>query len=230
MYQRVLHLRFFVIVFFPLLLYFCSSGSNSGDDLRERRKQRIQERSARDRPTSVEWHEELGRPGAIPGGMDSPPDASVTPSAEETSARLINSGKMALESGDPQSAINLFSQAIDQGVNASIAYYNRAVVYRNQEQYERALADYNKAIELNKEYVDAYTGRGVTRYLQEDYQKAIEDYNTAISLDSGYAGAYYNRGIARYRLDGPEAACDDWRNASRMGFPQATEVVQQFCR
>lgn len=222
------HLRLFLSVILLAVFFFsCGYGSDGSDDLRERRERRIQERSPLDRSSDTFDSESFE---GIQGASEAMGEQGVTPSPEETSARLINSGRAAIDRGDAQAAINYFSQAVDMDVNASVAYYNRAVVYRNLEQYEKALNDYNKAIELDQKYVDAYTGRGVTRYLQEKFEEAIKNYNIAISLDSGYAGAFYNRGIARYRMQDMEAACNDWRQANHLGFPQAADVVKQFCQ
>ncbi len=57
---------------------------------------------------------------------------------------------------------------------------------------QKAIDDYNRAIELDPEYTDAYNNRG-NRYaaLGED-QKAIDDYNRAIELDPEYSGAFLN--------------------------------------
>ena len=39
-------------------------------------------------------------------------------------------------------------------------YSNRGAVYRNKEVFDRAIKDYNKAIELNPELAEAYYNRG----------------------------------------------------------------------
>jgi tetratricopeptide (TPR) repeat protein len=78
------------------------------------------------------------------------------------------------------------------------AYYNRGLAYYNQQKYAQAIADYNKAIELDPNDADAYYNRGIAYADQQEYAQAIADYNKAIELDPKYAYAYYNRGIAYY--------------------------------
>ena len=39
-------------------------------------------------------------------------------------------------------------------------YNNRAVVYRKQKKWDLALADYNKAIQINPQKTSAYLNRG----------------------------------------------------------------------
>ena len=89
------------------------------------------------------------------------------------------------------------------------AYYNRGTAYARQGDFENAIADYNKAIELNSMFVDAYYNRGL---IYEDrglgnilsgrdyFEKAIADYDKAIDLNPNFAKAYNNRGIAYYNL------------------------------
>ncbi len=72
-------------------------------------------------------------------------------------------------------------------------YNNRGIAYGNKGDYDRAIADHNKAIELDPRYAKAYNNRGVD-YADKDYEKALADYNKAVELDPKYAMAYLNRG------------------------------------
>ncbi|HMD53908.1 MAG TPA: tetratricopeptide repeat protein, partial [Phycisphaerae bacterium] len=45
--------------------------------------------------------------------------------------------------------------------------------------FNGALADYNKAIELKPDYADAYIGRGGAEYKKSDPKGALTDYNKA---------------------------------------------------
>lgn len=49
-------------------------------------------------------------------------------------------------------------------------------------QYEQAISDFNKALEINPKYADAYYNRGYTYYLKEEYEKSWEDINKAQDL------------------------------------------------
>ena len=53
---------------------------------------------------------------------------------------------------------------------------------RNKGDYDRAIADYDRAIQLKPDYADAYVGRGVAYGEKGDYDRAIADFDRAIQL------------------------------------------------
>jgi tetratricopeptide (TPR) repeat protein/S1-C subfamily serine protease len=73
-------------------------------------------------------------------------------------------------------------------------YYNRGNLYSDQQKYELALADYSKAIELNRNYANAYYNRGVLYKDQQKYELALADFSKAIEINRNFAEAYINRG------------------------------------
>ena len=60
----------------------------------------------------------------------------------------------------------ILTLAIVLNSNHSNAYNNRGLAYSNKGNFERAIQDYNKAIELAPESVYAYSNRGVA-YAEE---------------------------------------------------------------
>jgi tetratricopeptide (TPR) repeat protein len=69
------------------------------------------------------------------------------------------------------------------------------------EQYDKAISDYSKAIELKPDFADAYYNRGLayfrkgSSYNFEPHKKAINDFTKAIELQPDFADAYYNRAV-----------------------------------
>ena len=76
--------------------------------------------------------------------------------------------------------------------NLGTAYNNRGVGYASIKQLDRAMADYNIAIELNPGLAEAYANRGLA-YGNDDYERAIVDFNRTIQLKPTYATAYAGR-------------------------------------
>ena len=57
-------------------------------------------------------------------------------------------------------------------------------VYETKPDYEKALASYNKSLELDKNYILSYVGRGHTYRLMGTLNEALEDFRQAAKLDS----------------------------------------------
>jgi tetratricopeptide (TPR) repeat protein len=77
------------------------------------------------------------------------------------------------------------------------AFDNRGVAYRHKGEYERALQDYEQAIQLNPSNANAYNNRGIIYRIKGEYGRAIADYDEAIWLKNGdFPAAYYNRALA----------------------------------
>jgi tetratricopeptide (TPR) repeat protein len=64
-----------------------------------------------------------------------------------------------------------------------MAYNNRGVAHLDKRQYDQAISDYSKAIELNPKDADAYKNRGAAYLDKGQYNQAISDYNKAIELN-----------------------------------------------
>lgn len=83
-------------------------------------------------------------------------------------------------------------------------YYNRAHVYTQYRDYERAIADYTTVIELTPQDAQGYAYRGLTRarstrfFMKNDYEQAIIDYSQALSLAPELIWVYGFRGRAYF--------------------------------
>jgi tetratricopeptide (TPR) repeat protein len=61
---------------------------------------------------------------------------------------------------------------------------------------EKAIKDYNAAMELDSKDGTLYFNRGNTYAKKKDYDRAIADYNKAMELMSNYTAAYSQRKLA----------------------------------
>jgi len=79
--------------------------------------------------------------------------------------------------------------------NAS-AYIDRGIAYAKKGEFNKAVPDFNKAIEIDPNSAPAYNNRGLAYRRKDDLKKALSDYAKAIQIDPRYAEAYNNRGYA----------------------------------
>jgi len=88
--------------------------------------------------------------------------------------------------------------------------------------YDRAIAEYTRAIEIAPDYMGAYCARGYARSLQEDYDGAIADYTRAIELAPDDAWAYNARGWTYVRVEDWDRAIADYTRAIELDSSDAT--------
>ncbi len=90
----------------------------------------------------------------------------------------------------------LWDDAVQKSPHKERPYINRAKAYYDQGNVDRAMADYNRAIELNTDDELAYTDRGFLYTQQGNSAKAMSDFDKAIKINPVYPMAYYDRGLA----------------------------------
>jgi len=65
--------------------------------------------------------------------------------------------------------------------------------YAKKEEYDEAIDEYNKAIEIDPELMDGYNNRGLAYHNKGQYDKALSDLNKALEINPDYADAKKNR-------------------------------------
>ncbi|MDJ0718239.1 MAG: tetratricopeptide repeat protein, partial [Prochloraceae cyanobacterium] len=63
-----------------------------------------------------------------------------------------------------------------------MAYYNRGLLYFNQNQLKLALSDYNRSIQINPNLAEPYENRAKVWIKLKNFAKAIRDLNAAITI------------------------------------------------
>jgi len=84
------------------------------------------------------------------------------------------------------------------------AYIDRGRTYILQDDNDRAIADFTKAIQLDPEGASAYNHRGVAYAGKLDFDSAIADFDKALQFDPLLKNAHANRGLA-FSRKGDEA-------------------------
>jgi tetratricopeptide (TPR) repeat protein len=69
--------------------------------------------------------------------------------------------------------------------------------------FQGAIADYNRAIAITPDYYRAYFNRGVAKFDNQDVRGAIADYQLAIGLNEAYFRPYSNLATAYMELKDP---------------------------
>ncbi len=67
-------------------------------------------------------------------------------------------------------------------LNDPVAHTIRGIAYAEKGQYDQAISDFNKALEINPRYATAYYNRGIAYKDKGQYDKAWEDVHKAQDL------------------------------------------------
>jgi TonB family protein len=98
-------------------------------------------------------------------------------------------------------AIASCTSVINSGKETSRAglgrvYSARARAYGAKRDYDHAIEDYSKTIELNPKQAHAYTNRGIALKAKGDHKRAVADFDKAIEMDPGSIFVHAHRAIA----------------------------------
>ena len=115
-----------------------------------------------------------------------------------TVAAADDADTCAKQSGDV--AIAACSRAIAsgkfRGEELAAIYVSRGVEYKSKRGLDRAIADFDQAIQLDPKNTDVYTVRGMAWEAKGDFDRAMADFDQAIRLDPKNTDAYTVRGMA----------------------------------
>ncbi len=126
--------------------------------------------------------------------------------------RRIGSAYQGLEKFDE--AIEAYNEAIKLNTDLDEGtIYNRGTCYSKMNQYELALADFNRCLELDPDWAWAFSARGNVYLQLKEYGKAIEDTTNAIRYRPNYLQAYIIRGYSHKAIGEDQKAKADFKNA-----------------
>lgn len=102
------------------------------------------------------------------------------------------------------------SEIISRFNDFAEAYTTRGWALRERNQPERALSDFNRALELAPNTAATYSQRGLTYLRLKEFDRAITDYNKAIELSPRNAAFINDRGVAYMDLKDYKRAITDF--------------------
>ena len=99
-----------------------------------------------------------------------------------------------LQVGYWQDSITLYDHSLAVTSDSSIVLNNRGNAHSLRFEYKRAMADFDKAIEMAPKDAETYNNRGALYNALDDYARAIADLDRAIEIDPHHKRAYYITG------------------------------------
>jgi len=124
------------------------------------------------------------------------PQQLLSRNGGKTYHELFEEAKLAEDQGNYDDEIALWNEVIAMNISAiqvAPAVMNRGNAYSAKGDLDRALQDYDQAIELNPGSAGAYVNRALALARKGELESAMNDYAKAISLNPQQWQAYFNR-------------------------------------
>ena len=114
-------------------------------------------------------------------------------------------------------------------VSPAQEHLNKGNAYCDQGEFDEAIQEFTKAIELDPEYALAYNNRGVAYDEKGEYDKAIADCNKAIELNPELDEPYFGRGLGYMELGQKEKAISDFEKSIELSEnPALIQAAQEI--
>ncbi|MCT7980900.1 tetratricopeptide repeat protein [Laspinema olomoucense] len=142
-----------------------------------------------------------------------------------SSSDALPEREVGLRTTDPKiihGLIERFSEPLLNPANAS-AYYNRGFERLDIGDYQGAVEDYTRALQIDGNQPTAYNNRGLAKFQIGDFAGAVADYTRSLELNDNEAVVYFNRGFARFNQGDYTGAIGDYTE-SILKAPEQTSA------
>ena len=120
--------------------------------------------------------------------------------------KYLDNGILDIRDGNYAEGIKKINLSLEIKKDCEIPYFYRAVAYQALQEFDNAMLDYTKAIQLNAQMTDAYYNRAYITLTRKDIPKpniqmAVFDLEKALELDSKFIDALYAMAAAQKKLE-----------------------------
>lgn len=164
--------------------------------------------------------------------MDSCIARCVQPFTEENAPYLLERAQMRMNAGQARGAMldyDEYYKAVRGNVN-DVFYYYREQASFQAKQFQRALDDIAKAIELNPKELTYRSELAVVNIRVGRHEEAVKVLKGALEIDPKYAEAYRLMGVAQLQLKQNKEACASFAKAKELGDPNVDALIEKHCK
>ena len=173
-----------------------------------------------------------GDPKEVVALMDSCIARCPQPITADFAPYLLERAQMNMNAGQPRNAMldyDAYHTAVKGEVN-DVFYYYREQAALKARQFQRALDDIVKAIEMNPTDLTYQAEHAVVNLRVGRYEEAIQILNNILKADPKYAEAYRLLGLCQIQLKKTDEACGNFKQAKELGDPNVDELITKYCK
>lgn len=173
---------------------------------------------------------------------------------ESEASQFFLKGNLELAKKEYANAIRYYDEALQKKADLADVHNNRGIAYLRLSESEKALEDFNKAIEIDSKFEEAYFNRagvlidrqefplavtdlehirntykdstnyylkwGDLKFSQGYYEQALAEYDRSLALSPQNVQALVNRGVAYFEKKNFKVAKADFENALKLDAQQ----------
>jgi predicted O-linked N-acetylglucosamine transferase (SPINDLY family) len=113
-------------------------------------------------------------------------------------------GSMALQAGTAQQACELIGRSIEADPTVAVAHLDMANALRLAGRADLALASYDRALDLKRDFIEAYFNKGVVLQELQRLDEALRCYERTLKSQPNFVPALYNRAVLLAALGRPD--------------------------
>lgn len=173
-----------------------------------------------------------GDPKEVVALMDSCIARCPQPITADFAPYLLERAQMNMDAGQPRNAMldyDAYHTAVKGEVN-DVFYYYREQAALKARQFQRALDDIVKAVEMNPTDLTYQAEHAVVNLRVGRYEEAIQILNNLLKADPKYAEAYRLLGLCQIQLKKTDEACGNFKKAKDLGDPNVDELITKYCK
>jgi len=115
------------------------------------------------------------------------------------------------------------------GPTDAIIYYYRGIAYEEKGQFNQAIDDFNKSLEIDPKHAGTYYYRGVAYLKEGEYYRAIDDFTKVLEIDPERADACYGRAVAYYFKKQYDESWKDIKKTEDLGYKIPPKFLENLC-
>ena len=154
------------------------------------------------------------------------------PYTQEAAPYLLERAQALMNAGKARNAVvdyDAYYDAVKGNVNDVFYYYREQAALKSR-QYQRALDDMAKAIELNPKDLIYRAELAAVNLRVGRNEEAVKILQEALAIDPKYAEAYRLIGIAQIQMKQQTAACESFAKAKELGDPNVDALIEKNCK